>query len=261
MNSSRNFNTTTAGTALATQKSPLVCPIIGITAYKQQETGNFYAPVGYVNAVRRAGGVPILLPPGEPDPAVLMEAVDGLVFTGGGDLDPVTYNGAPHPKVYGVDSERDASELALAKLALMADKPVLGICRGLEVLMVASGGDLVQHVPDEFGETILHRQELLIPAEHRVHILPDSQLASMIGTTEISVVSWHHQAVRTAPLGWRVVAKAPDGVIEALEHEDHPWGFALQWHPELSPADPLHLRIFEAFIVAAHERKLEGLRV
>jgi putative glutamine amidotransferase len=190
-----------------------------------------------------------------------MEAVDGLVFTGGGDLDPVTYNGAPHPKVYGVDSERDASELALAKLALMADKPVLGICRGLEVLMVASGGDLVQHVPDEFGETILHRQELLIPAEHRVHILPDSQLASMIGTTEISVVSWHHQAVRTAPLGWRVVAKAPDGVIEALEHEDHPWGFALQWHPELSPADPLHLRIFEAFIVAAHERKLEGLRV
>lgn len=258
---SRNFNPTTTGTALATPEKSSVPPIIGITAHNQKETGTFYSPVGYANAVRRAGGVPILLPPGEPDPAILMKAVDGLVFTGGGDLDPATYKGRPHPLVYGVDSERDVAELALAKLALAADKPVLGICRGLEVLMVASGGDLVQHIPDEFGETISHRQELLIPAEHSVQIFPDSQLASMIGTTKITVVSWHHQAVRTAPPGWRVVAQAPDGVIEALEHDNHPWGFALQWHPELSSADPLHLRIFEAFITAACNQKLEKLRV
>lgn len=256
---SGNLNTTTTGTALATSKTPSTPPIIGITTYKQKELGNFYSPVGYANAVRRTGGVPILLPPGEPDPSLLMEVLDGLVFTGGGDLDPATYKGGPHPKIYGVDSERDTSELALAKLALKSDKPVLGICRGLEVLMVASGGDLVQHVPDEFGETILHRHDLLKPSEHVVHIVPESQLAAIKGTTEITVVSWHHQAVRAAPPGWRVVAQAPDGVIEALEHEDHAWGFALQWHPELSPADSLNLRIFEAFVEAAAARKVRGL--
>jgi putative glutamine amidotransferase len=256
---SGNLDTTT-GIALATNKKPSTPPIIGITTYQQKEAGNFYSPVGYAHAIRRTGGVPILLPPGEPDPAILLDVVDGLVFTGGGDLDPATYNGAPHPKIYGVDSQRDASELALAKLALATDKPVLGICRGLEVLMVASGGDLVQHVPDEFGETILHRLDVIKPSEHRVQILPGSQLAAIKGTTEITVVSWHHQAVRAAPLGWRVVAQAPDGVIEALEHEDHSWGFALQWHPELSPTDPLHQRIFEAFIEAAMARKVQALR-
>ena len=256
MNLSRNLSKTTARTALATSKTPSTPPIIGITTHTQQEVGNFYSPVGYAKAVRRTGGVPILLPPGEPNPAVFLDVVDGLVFSGGGDLDPVTYKGSPHPKIYGIDSERDAFELALATLAMKADKPVLGICRGLEVLMVASGGDLVQHVPEEFGETILHRLEVVRPAEHRVQIVPESQLAKIIGTTEITVVSWHHQAVRSAPPGWRIVAQAPDGVIEALEHEAHPWGFALQWHPELSPADPLHLCIFHAFIEAASARKV-----
>lgn len=247
----RNPDLTLAGTALVTNKTSSTPPIIGITTYHQKEAGNFSSPVGYADAVRRAGGVPILLPPGESDPTVLFTVVDGLVFTGGGDLDPATYNGLPHPMIYGVDSERDASELALAKLALTTHKPVLGICRGLEVLMVASGGELVQHVPDEFGEGILHRLELLRPTEHRVHIRPNSKLATIIERTEITVVSWHHQAVRAAPPGWRVIAKAPDGVIEALEHGEHSWGIALQWHPELSPTDPLHLRIFEAFVEAA----------
>jgi putative glutamine amidotransferase len=261
LNLSGKLKKVTTRTALATKPTLSTPPIIGITAQKQQEAGTFHTPVGYVNAVRRVGGVPILLPPGEPDPAVLLEVVDGLVFSGGGDLDPATYNGATHPTIYGVDPERDASELALAKLALAADKPVLGICRGLEVLMVASGGDLVQHVPDEFGETIRHRIDKLKPSEHNVQIFPDSQLAKIIGVTELTVVSWHHQAARTVPPGWRVVAQAPDGVIEALEHENHPWGFALQWHPELSPADPLHLCIFHAFIEAAIARKAEVAKV
>lgn len=241
---------------LATNPMPDILPTIGITTQRQDESGNYYSPAGYANAVRRAGGVPILLPPGEPDPMVLLKVVDGLVFTGGGDLAPATYNAASHPCVYGVDPERDASELALAKLALASDIPVLGICRGLEVLMVASGGDLVQHLPDEFGETIQHRLELLRPSEHPVQIVPNSQLATIVGATEMNVVSWHHQAVRSAPPGWRVTAKAPDGVIEALEHDAHPWGFALQWHPELSPADSLHVQIFHALIEAALARKV-----
>ncbi len=230
-------------------------PIIGITTYQNQETGNFCSPVGYAQAVQRAGGIPILLPPLQPDPTAIVKAVDGLIFTGGGDIEPALYNRLPHPTVYGVDSERDASELALAKFAMEADKPVLGICRGLEVLMVASSGDLVQHLPEEFGETILHRIDRFTPAEHTVQILPESQLAAIIEREQVTVVSWHHQAVRAAPPGWRVAAKAPDGVIEALEHEAHLWGIALQWHPELSPADPLHLRIFEAFLEAASNQK------
>jgi putative glutamine amidotransferase len=254
---SRNLSKTTARTALAQHKLPSTPPIIGITTHKHTEVGTFYSPVGYANAVRRTGGVPILLPPGEPDPMVFLEVVDGLIFTGGGDLDPATYNGSTHPTIYGVDSERDASELALAKLAMQLDKPVLGICRGLEVLIVASGGDLVQHIPDEFGQTILHRLDVLKPSEHSVQILPESQLATIIGITEITVVSWHHQAARTAPPGWRVTAKAPDGVVEALEHEHHPWGIALQWHPELSPTDPLHLCIFHAFLEAVSARKAQ----
>lgn len=236
-------------------KTPVTPPLIGITSYNQKESGHYCSPAGYAKAIRRTGGVPILLPPGETHLAALMDVVDGLVFTGGGDLHPVTYNGAPHPKIYGVDPERDTFELALAKLALAGSKPVLGICRGLEVLMVASGGDLVQHVPDQFGETISHRLELLKPSEHKVQVLPNTQLAAIIGTKELTVVSWHHQAVRTVPPDWRVVAKAPDGVIEALEHNNHPWGLALQWHPELSPADPLHLCIFHAFVAAAIAHK------
>lgn len=153
---------------LATNSIPDTPPTIGITTQRQDEAGHYYSPAGYANAVRRAGGVPILLPPGEPEPAILLKVVDGLVFTGGGDLAPATYNATSHPSVYGVDRERDTSELALAKLALASDIPVLGICRGLEVLMVASGGDLVQHLPDEFGETIRHRLALLRPSEHPV---------------------------------------------------------------------------------------------
>lgn len=231
-------------------------PVIGITAFHHPETGFFSSPVGYAKAVQRSGGIPILLPPLQLDPAAIVDITDGLIFSGGGDIDPSLYNGLSHPTIYGIHLDRDASEIALAKQAMQADKPVLGICRGLEVLMVASGGDLVQHVPEEFGETIRHRIDRLTPTEHRVQILQNSQLAKIIEREEVTVVSWHHQAVRTAPLGWRVAAKAPDGVIEALEHEDHPWGIVLQWHPELSPADPLHLRIFEAFIEAARVQKV-----
>lgn len=242
-----NFQTRLNGMKTPT---PIKPPLIGITTYNYQPTGNFYSPVGYTQAVQRSGGIPILLPPVSCDPAVILNSIDGLVFTGGGDLDPSSYKGSLHPTIYGVDPERDTAELTLAKLALSERKPVLGICRGLEVLMVASGGDLISHVPDEFGEDVAHRLELLKPTEHIVQIVADTQLASIIGKPEINVVSWHHQAVRTAPPGWNVAAQAPDGVIEALEHELHPFAIALQWHPELSLNEPAHLSVFQALIKA-----------
>ncbi len=260
MNLLKNADVTPVRTALATKTAASEPPIIGITAYSEKQNGNFYSPGGYVKAVRLAGGVPILLPPVQSDPAAILKLLDGLIFTGGGDLDPALYNGIMHPTIYGVDPERDACELALAELGLKSDIPLLGICRGLEVLMVASGGDLVSHVPDEFGQAVRHRSEVQRPSKHHVQVLQGSRLAKIVGATEIAVVSWHHQAVRAAPLDWRITAQAPDGLIEALEHEHHTWAIALQWHPELSPTDPIQQQIFQAFVATAVDRKVGLLK-
>ncbi len=231
-------------------------PVIGITTFGQNEYGNYCSHHAYVNAVRLAGGLPVLLPPGEPDPAAILNVVDGLIFTGGGDIEPATYNGDLHPTIARVDPQRDAFELTLARLVLNTDIPVLGICRGLEVLVVTSGGTLVSHIPDEYGEVVEHTKDRIHTSEHRVQIMPESRLATMIGTTEATIVSWHHQAARIVPPGWRITAYAADGLIEALEHEHHPWAIALQWHPELSLNDPLQQRIFQALVKAARSGKL-----
>lgn len=227
-------------------------PIIGITTYGRNELGQYHLFSAYVESVRRAGGVPILLSPGETRSDRLIQAVDGLVFTGGGDIDPERYGGNFHETIYKIDPERDRFELTLAQQAMQADVPVLGICRGMQVLSVASGGQLLPHVPDTFGIGVLHREEQLTPTRHPVELVTSSQLAAIIGLTEIDVVSWHHQAVTTVPPGWQVAAYAPDGLIEAVEHADHPWAIALQWHPEMSAADdPSQQAIFNAFVTAA----------
>ncbi|WP_238360834.1 gamma-glutamyl-gamma-aminobutyrate hydrolase family protein [Iningainema tapete] len=226
-------------------------PLIGITTSGQQLTGNFSLPAVYANAIRQAGGRPILLPPGESDPRFILELVDGVILSGGGDIDPIIYNGFPHPTIYNIDTERDAFELALGQLLLATDIPVLGICRGLEVLVVADGGNLIPHIPDEFGNAIAHRSDQSHSTEHTVQIIPNSLLANLVGVREMTVVSWHHQAVRTVPKRWRIVAQATDGVIEALENECHPWMLGVQWHPELSINDPAQQGIFRGFVAAA----------
>lgn len=231
-------------------------PVIGITTVGQNEYGNYCSHHAYVEAVRLAGGLPVLLPPGEPNLAAILNVVDGLIFTGGGDIEPATYNGDLHPTIARVDPQRDAFELTLARLVLNTDVPVLGICRGLEVLVVTSGGTLIPHIPDEYGEVVAHTRDRVHTSEHRVQIVPESRLATMIGTTEATIVSWHHQAARTAPPGWQVTAYAADGLIEALEHEHHPWAIAVQWHPELSLNDPPQQRLFRALVKAARVRKL-----
>jgi len=228
-------------------------PIIGITTYGRNEAGEFHLYTSYVDAVRRAGGIPVLLPPGEKHPDYLIQWIDGLILTGGGDIDPDRYSGDFHPSIYKIDPERDSFELDLAQRATQADIAVLGICRGMQVLSVASGGKLLPHVPDQFGTAILHREEQLCPIRHPVELVPTSHLAHIVGTSHLEVVSWHHQAITTVPPGWQAAAYAPDGLIEAVEHRAHPWAIALQWHPELSSAqDPLQQRIFDAFIRAAN---------
>ncbi|MDZ8227624.1 gamma-glutamyl-gamma-aminobutyrate hydrolase family protein [Nostoc sp. ChiVER01] len=236
-------------------------PLIGITTYGRLAPLPFSLPSEYIDAVRASGGIPILLPPGEVEQAQLLDSLDGLIISGGGDIDPACYNGFVHPTIYSVDRERDAFELQLGKFALERHLPILGICRGLQILIVACGGTLIPHIPDVYGTSALHRLEpepgRRLPTEHLVRIDVESLLADCLQNSHISVVSWHHQAVDKVPPGWRVVAHAwDDGVIEAVEHEQHPWAIGVQWHPELSILNHSHQRLFQALVQAAHTQHL-----
>jgi putative glutamine amidotransferase len=227
-------------------------PLIGITTYGRNANAEFTLPAAYVEAVTLAGGCAVLLPPSRAVPLALLEGLDGLIFAGGGDIAPERYGGQPHPTVYLVDPERDAFELALAAAALERSQPVLGICRGLQVLAVATGATLVPHVPAVYGDRVQHRLDHpRRPIEHQITVAPNCQLASILGTTATVVTSWHHQAIARLPDCWRPVAAAADGLIEAVEHRHHPWMVAVQWHPELSGPDPVQQRLFQALVQAA----------
>ena len=235
-------------------------PIIGITTYSRSESGEFTLPGAYVDAVQLAGGLPLLLPPLQADPTPFLDVIDGLIFAGGGDIDPERYGGNPHHTIYLVDEERDSFELTLARQVLQRDLPVLGICRGMQVLSVATGASLVTHVPDVYGEQIAHRLDHpRRPTPHSAQVHPHTRLAQILQATQITVMSWHHQAIQSVPEGWLPAAQAADGVIEALEHQSHPWLMAVQWHPELSPQDPVHQRLFQGLVQAAQDRLRLGV--
>ena len=226
-------------------------PTIGITTYGRDEKANFTLPSEYVDAVRRAGGVPILFPPGETGRRQLLALVDGLVLAGGGDMDPSLYNGSSHETVYMVDPERDASELNLARQVIDSGMPTLGICRGAQVINVVLGGTLYEHLPDVVGNAVAHRAPPREPTPHVVAVTEGTQLAAILGELEFEAPSWHHQAIRDVGPRLVVVAHAPDGTIEAFEMPDHPWLIAVQWHPELTAArDARQQRIFDAFVEA-----------
>jgi len=233
-------------------------PVIGITTTGRDERGRFRLNGHYVDAVRRAGGLPLLLPPGDERPDELLEPLDGLILTGGGDLDPALYGGTTHASIYGVDAERDASEVALARAANASGLPTLGICRGAQVVNVALGGTLVEHLPDEIGSSIAHRPE---PGAdeyelHDVAVEAGSALAAALGAQTCSTPSWHHQSVRAIAPGLEVVARAADSTIEAFERPGHPWLVGVQWHPEATAAsDPAQQRLFDALVAAARRRR------
>ncbi len=226
-------------------------PLIGLTSYGRTADNRYTLPAEYLDAVRRAGGVPILIAPGEPRWETALESVDALVLTGGGDIDPIRYAGRRHDTNYGVDPERDVLELALGRKVIDSGLPVLGICRGAQILNVVQGGKLIEHIPDEFGETVLHRAPPREPVRHSVTLKASSRLAHILGLQELHVTSWHHQALRGAAKGFEAVAHAADGTIEAIEMPGHPWLVAVQWHPELTAAtDPLQQRLFDALVAS-----------
>lgn len=237
-------------------------PLIGITTYGRDEGNKFALPAEYVESVRRAGGIPVLIPPAEPYLHALLDRLDGLILAGGGDLDPELYAGAQHATVYMVDPERDQSELAMARRVAADGKPTLGICRGAQVINVALGGSLIEHLPDVVGDATIHRilppEE---PAKHGVHVDEHSRLAAILQSRHVEPTSWHHQAMRRVADGLTVVAWAPDGTVEAAELVTHPWLIAVQWHPEMTAAhDATQQRLFDAFVAAcrAHARKVVG---
>lgn len=228
------------------------CPIIGLTTYGRSADGRFTLPAEYVDAVRRAGGVPLLIAPGEPNWEAVLDLVDAFVLTGGGDIDASRYGGRPHALNYSVDHDRDALELAIARRLIDSGMPTLGICRGAQILNIVEGGDLIAHIPDEVGETILHRAPPREPIAHAIRVRAGSKLMQILEREEFDAASWHHQAPRRVAGTFEVAATAPDGIVEAIEMPGHPWMIAVQWHPELTAAsDPLQQRLFDALIRAA----------
>ncbi len=200
-----------------------------------------------MQAIEHAGGRPVLIPPSADGVEETLGAVDGLVFSGGSDLDPELYDEEPHDETSGVAPERDRAELALLEAALARDMPVLAVCRGSQVFNVARGGDLVQHLPEVVGDD-KHKHTPGTFADHDVTLEPGTRLAELLGD-RAAVKSHHHQGFGRVGEGLRVAAHAEDGTIEAVEDPSHRFALGVLWHPEAGH----DRKLFEELVGAAAE--------
>jgi putative glutamine amidotransferase len=211
-------------------------PAIGITiSYDSKRRGFHSLREDYVRAVERAGALPLVLAPGRLEDAPgLLERLDGLLLSGGGDVDPELFGEARHEKVASVVRERDEFEIALARTALERDVPLLAICRGQQVLNVAAGGTLVQDIPSQVSGAVNHDPDTeRWQTTHDVEITPGTRLHAILGKQRVAVNSFHHQSVRDVGRGLVVSARSPeDAVVEGLEAPDRRFAVAVQWHPE-----------------------------
>jgi len=229
-------------------------PVIGLSTYVEPARwGAWDVPAAllhtwYVDAVQTAGGRVVLLPPDTADDDVL-DRIDGLILIGGADVGPANYGAEPHPSVDVPRVERDASELLLCRGAHARDLPLLGICRGMQVMAVAHGGSLIQDLPDA-GYGLVHRERPGTFTEHDVRLADGSRIADIYGTTTLSTNSSHHQGVQDpgtlTATGW-----TDDGLIEVLEAPDARFAVGVQWHPEHPDRRSAELPLFRAFIGAA----------
>jgi putative glutamine amidotransferase len=234
-------------------------PLVGITTYVTPASfGAWMAeaaliPYDYVRAVARAGGRAVLVPPADDGVGEILDAVDGLVFSGGSDLDPDLYGQEAHPETTGIVPERDSAELVLLQAALERDLPVLAICRGSQVLNVALGGDLVQHLPEHVGHE-RHRETPGEFSEHDVELEPGTRLAELLGA-RVPIKSHHHQGFARLGNGLRPAARGEDGSVEALEAPDRRFAVGVLWHAEAGDDG----RLFEALVAEASAyRALRG---
>jgi putative glutamine amidotransferase len=235
-------------------------PLIGVSMSLTVGTTpeRAYVNLAYLRAVEQAGGIPVPLPPGLAPPTreALWRRLDALVLTGGGDVDPARFGEAPHATVYDVSPARDDLELALTARALAEQRPVLAICRGVQVLNVALGGTLHQHLADEPGGPIVHAQtEPRQQPTHPVKVAVEgTRLGRIVGTDELAVNSMHHQGLKRLGRGLREVAWAPDGVVEAVEMDGDAFVVGVQWHPEELVGHDATARALFAAVVAAARR-------
>ncbi len=228
-------------------------PVIGITTYAQEASWGVWRlpaaliPLDYVDAVERAGGRPVLIPPSEEGVEETLAALDGIVFSGGADVDPSLYGADPHPETDSPQARRDAGEMALLKAALERDMPTLAICRGFQLLNVARGGDLVQHLPEQVGPGV-HKD---VPGEFAVHpveVAPESRLGAIVGGRS-DVTSHHHQGLGRVGDGLVETAWAADGTLEAVEDPQQRFTLGVQWHPEAGEDQAL----FDSLVAEAGE--------
>ncbi len=238
-----------------------VKPLIGITCAWDEESGSFCLSRMYIESVEAAGGVPLLLASAADGVSLerMVGAVDGLVLSGGTDVDPAHFGEEPVPAGGELCPERDAFELALAKLALAADMPLLGICRGMQVLNIAAGGDIYQDMASQMEEPLLkHFQQAprWYPT-HGITVLQGTILASLLGSGPARVNSYHHQAVRKVAPGFVVSARSGDGVIEAVEAKGLLFALGVQCHPEaMWKKHPVFLNLFRKLVeVAVGQRR------
>ena len=235
-------------------------PLIGITT--NQSTNPHGQPTvmlmqSYVNAVMQAGGVPVLIPSmvHEDGWDALYARLDGILFSGGGDIALEHFSGDAHPRIDGVDPERDSVELKMLNAAAEDGKPFLGICRGCQVMNVALGGTLYTHIQDQLPNSLDHaypgnRRTVLV---HEVKLEEGTRIAEVMGEPILKVNSLHHQGLKDIAPSLKVTGIAPDGLVEAVELPDHPFGIAVQWHPEwLTDQEPTR-NLFRKFVEAAEK--------
>jgi putative glutamine amidotransferase len=245
-------------------------PLIGITTPSDRDASSSSLAAtraAYLAAVSRAGGLPVMLKPAgsRASPSTLLERLDGILFTGGRDVDPRLYGEAPLNQSVRVDDERDAFELPLIREAVARDLPVLAICRGCQVLGVALGGGLWQDLPAQLPHALEHAQSASRESvTHDVQVDRRSLLAQVIGDLGgrgLPANSFHHQALRDVPPALDSAAFAADGIVEAVEAPKHRFVVGVQWHPEhLAAAWPVHQRLFDALVEAARQRRPRASR-
>jgi putative glutamine amidotransferase len=232
--------------------------LIGVTTYRNQNAYSFTQfsiSEAYISALANSGASPVLIPLGGSAAAldVLLARLDGLLFSGGGDIDPQAYHSQMHVSVQEVDRDRDRVEIYLMEQALGRRLPFMGICRGLQLINVALGGSLYEDILDQHEGAIQHQFFPGWPRDHLAHkvqIEADSSLGRILGATELPVNSLHHQGVKSLAPELRATAVAPDGIIEGFELPGYPFGLAVQWHPEWLQAHTPMRALFRAFIQA-----------
>jgi putative glutamine amidotransferase len=232
-------------------------PLIGLTSsriHNKDGFPSFAVNETYSRSISTAGGIPILIPLDltESDLDALLDRVDGIVFTGGYDIDPHKYGGQSHPKVMHIDQSRDETEIHLVKIMADRGMPILGICRGLQVINVAMGGSLYEDLPEQFPGSIQHDNHDK-PRDHLSHIVRvenDTLLVQILNNNQVQVNSLHHQGVRRLGNHLRPAAYSPDGLVEAFELPGIPFGLAVQWHPEELQENEAQRRLFQVFVGA-----------